>query len=89
MGLLHQCVPAGQLDDVVNATLALLGKAGPLAQAQAKQLALRMAGADESAAERIDRENAALIARLRVSDEGQEGLGAFLAKRAARWCANG
>lgn len=89
MGLLHQCVPAGQLDDAVDATLALLGKAGPLAQAQAKQLALRMAGADESAAERIDRENAALIARLRVSDEGQEGLGAFLAKRAARWCANG
>jgi methylglutaconyl-CoA hydratase len=72
----------------VDATLALLGKAGPLAQAQAKQLALRMAGADESAAERIDQDNAALIARLRVSEEGQEGLGAFLAKRAANWCAH-
>lgn len=86
MGLLHQCVPADQLDDAVDAALALLGKAGPVAQAEAKQLALRMAGADESVAERIDRDNAALIARLRVSDEGQEGLGAFLAKRAARWC---
>jgi methylglutaconyl-CoA hydratase len=86
IGLLHRCVPAEQLDEAVDATLALLAKAGPVAQAQAKQLALRMAGATEEDAERIDRDNAALIARLRVSDEGQEGLGAFLGKRAPRWC---
>ncbi|RAO77469.1 enoyl-CoA hydratase-related protein [Dyella jiangningensis] len=86
IGLLHRCVPAEQLDETVDATLALLAKAGPIAQAEAKQLALRMAGATEEAAERIDRDNAALIARLRVSDEGQEGLGAFLGKRAPRWC---
>ena len=86
IGLLHRCVPAEQLDEVVDGTLALLAKAGPVAQAEAKQLALRMAGATEADAERIDRDNAALIARLRVSDEGQEGLGAFLGKRAPRWC---
>ncbi|WP_109125513.1 enoyl-CoA hydratase/isomerase family protein [Dyella sp. C11] len=89
IGLLHQCVPAEQLDGAVDAALALLSKAGPVAQAEAKQLALRMAGADEARAESIDRENAALIARLRVSEEGQEGLGAFLSKRAAAWCAPG
>jgi len=89
MGLLHQCVSAERLDDAVDATLALLAKAGPIAQAEAKQLALRMAGADEMNAAAIDRDNAALIARLRVSDEGQEGLGAFLSKRAAAWCAQG
>ena len=33
----------------------------------------------------VDAENAALIARLRVSDEGQLGLTAFLDKRAADW----
>lgn len=87
IGLLHQCVPADQLDAAVETTLALLAKAGPVAQAEAKQLALRMAGADAAQAEAIDRENAALIARLRVSSEGQEGLSAFLAKRAAAWCA--
>jgi methylglutaconyl-CoA hydratase len=87
IGLLHQCVAADQLDDAVDAALALLAKAGPVAQAEAKQLALRMAGADAAQAEAIDRDNAALIARLRVSSEGQEGLGAFLAKRAAPWCA--
>ncbi len=30
-------------------------------------------------------ENAALIARLRVGAEGQEGLNAFLNKRAPQW----
>ncbi|MFN9737150.1 MAG: enoyl-CoA hydratase/isomerase family protein, partial [Pseudomonadota bacterium] len=33
----------------------------------------------------IDAANADLIARLRGSPEGQEGLAAFLAKRAPRW----
>lgn len=88
IGLLHQCVAVDQLDSAVEATLALLAKAGPVAQAEAKQLALRMAGADEANAAAIDRDNAALIARLRVSAEGQEGLGAFLSKRAAAWCAS-
>lgn len=87
IGLLHQCVPADQLDATVHATATQLAKAGPVAQAEAKQLALRMAGADEAHAAALDRENAALIARLRVSAEGQEGLGAFLAKRAPAWCA--
>ena len=86
IGLLHQCVPIGNLDEAVNATLASLSKAGPLAQAEAKQLALRVAGASELEAERLDQENAALIARLRVSPEGQEGLGAFLGKRQPGWC---
>lgn len=89
IGLLHQCVPAAQLDDAVNATLNLLSKAGPLAQAEAKQLALRMSGADEAQAEHLDQDNAALIARLRVSAEGQEGLAAFLGKRPAQWCTPG
>lgn len=85
IGLLHRTVAAEALDEAVQATLALLAKAGPVAQREAKQLALRMAGHDEAAAARIDYDNAALIARLRVSTEGQEGLGAFLDKRAPAW----
>lgn len=85
VGLLHEAVPREQLDDTVQRVLGFLGKAGPVAQAEAKTLALGMAGLDEAGAERIDEENAALIARLRVSAEGQEGLGAFLGKRAAAW----
>ncbi|HEV2539808.1 MAG TPA: enoyl-CoA hydratase-related protein [Frateuria sp.] len=87
IGLLHRVVPAEALDEAVDFTLALLAKAGPQAQREAKRLALRMAGIDEERAGRLDAENAELIARLRVSDEGQEGLGAFLDKRAPGWAA--
>jgi len=85
MGLLHQSVAADALDDAVDGVLKLFAKTGPRAQAEAKQLALRMAGTTIASAEQIDRDNATLIARLRVSEEGQEGLSAFLDKRAATW----
>ena len=85
IGLLHRVVPSEALDEAVEFTLKLFAKAGPQAQREAKQLALRMGGIDERDAGRIDAENAELIARLRVSDEGQEGLGAFLGKRAPAW----
>ncbi|MHB1272553.1 MAG: enoyl-CoA hydratase/isomerase family protein [Rhodanobacter sp.] len=85
IGLLHQVVAADALDESVQHTLALLARAGPIAQTEAKRLALRMAGIDETQAERLDRDNAELIARLRVSPEGQDGLGAFLDKRAPGW----
>ncbi|WP_411834659.1 enoyl-CoA hydratase-related protein [Pseudoxanthomonas mexicana] len=83
IGLLHQVVPAAQLDEAVERQIALLLKAGPKAAAGAKSLVHRVAaGGDRDA---LDRENAALIAQLRVSPEGQEGLGAFLDKRAPNW----
>ncbi len=85
IGLLHQCVPAGQLDEAVDRQLHFLAKGGPIAQHEAKQLALRTAGMTSGSAERIDAENAALIARLRVSPEGQQGLSAFLEKRPPSW----
>ncbi|RDS85615.1 enoyl-CoA hydratase-related protein [Dyella psychrodurans] len=88
IGLLHQSVPAEYLDDTVHNVLKLLAKAGPVAQHEAKQLAFGMHGLTEEAAERMDRDNAALIARLRISEEGQEGLGAFLDKRAPAWSAH-
>ena len=88
IGLLHQAVPAEYLDDTVHEMFKLLAKAGPAAQHEAKQLAFGMHGLTEETATRIDQDNAALIARLRVSKEGQEGLSAFLDKRAADWCAN-
>ena len=86
IGLLHQRVGGGELDEAVDRALHWLAKGGPVAQAEAKRLALRMAGETREAAEARDHDNAALIARPRVSPEGQEGLGAFLGKRAAAWC---
>ena len=85
IGLLHQCVPADQLNEAIDRQLHYLAKGGPVAQHEAKQLALRTAGTTVESAERIDVENAALIARLRVSPEGQQGLSAFLEKRPPPW----
>jgi methylglutaconyl-CoA hydratase len=87
IGLLHAVVTGTELDEAIERQLYLLAKAGPLAQREAKQLALRIGGADPAEAERIDNANAELIARLRVSPEGQHGLGAFLDKRAPAWVA--
>ena len=85
IGLLHETVAADQLDEAVQRALHFLAKGGPIAQAEAKRLALRVGGMTPESAEHIDRDNAALIARLRVSDEGQRGLSAFLDKRAPDW----
>lgn len=85
VGLLHQCVPAGELDSTIERALHFLAKGGPIAQRESKRLALAMSGATRESAETIDGLNAAMIARLRMSPEGQEGIGAFLAKRAPAW----
>jgi methylglutaconyl-CoA hydratase len=83
IGLLHEVVDAAALDTAVQRQIDLLLKAGPIAAASAKALVRDVvAGTDATA---IDRANAALIARLRVSAEGQEGIGAFLEKRKPAW----
>ena len=89
IGLLHQCVPAAQLDEAVDRAVHFVLKGGPLAQREAKQLALRTAGMTIESAERIDAANAELIARLRMSAEGRQGLAAFLDKRAPDWAMKG
>jgi len=85
IGLLHQCVPASEIDAAIDRALHALSKGGPLAQHEAKRLALRLDGMTPDGADALDREHAALIATLRISPEGQEGLGAFLDKRPPRW----
>src|SRR5574337_179540 len=54
IGLLHQCVAPDQLDEAVDRQLHFLAKGGPIAQHEAKQLALRTAGMTLESAERID-----------------------------------
>jgi methylglutaconyl-CoA hydratase len=87
LGLLHQVVAAEQLDPTVQRQVELLLKAGPLAAAGAKSLIARVVATPESQAQ--DQANAALIAAMRVSPEGQEGLSAFLDKRSPSWANHG
>ncbi|MGN6154031.1 MAG: enoyl-CoA hydratase-related protein [Lysobacteraceae bacterium] len=83
VGLLHAVVPADALDDAVNRQLDLLLRAGPQAASEAKALVRRVAASHDR--DRLGSDNADLIARLRVSREGQEGIGAFLEKRKPAW----
>ncbi|HEY0392997.1 MAG TPA: enoyl-CoA hydratase-related protein, partial [Candidatus Elarobacter sp.] len=82
IGLVHEVVAAGALDAAVEAIAAEVDSAGPSAVAAAKALipAVRAATYDESRAI-----TAAAIAKQRTSTEGQEGLRAFLERRAAAW----
>ncbi len=83
MGLLHEAVEPEALDAAIARQVELLLKAGPIASASAKALVRQVASHADR--DRHDADNAALIARLRVSPEGQEGLSAFLDKRRPRW----
>lgn len=80
-GLVHQVVASADLDAAVAATVERCLRAGPRAVAAAKRLpdlALRTL-------EEATTETPALIAALRVSDEGQEGMQAFLERRRPTW----
>lgn len=85
VGLLHHCAAAGELDDRLDRILHFMLKGGPGAQRESKALALAMGGMTPASAQRVDARNATLIARLRVSPEGREGIAAFLDKRKAAW----
>ena len=84
IGLLHEVVEPDALDAAIARQIALLLRAGPVAAAAAKQLVGRVASGAHDATT-TDHDNAALIAALRVSPEGQEGLSAFLDKRPPAW----
>jgi methylglutaconyl-CoA hydratase len=83
IGLVHEIVPdEAALDARIGALTNELRTAGPTAIRQAKSLA-RAVGA--FGVEEARRRTPSIIARHRTSDEGQEGLTAFLDKRAPDW----
>lgn len=85
LGLVHEVVPADQLDAAVEAVVARCLRGGPHAQAAAKVLAEQaLRPLDEAAADTVR-----TIARLRVDEEGQAGMRAFLERRPAPWVDGG
>ncbi len=85
IGLIHQTCPADELEQLLTNEVNKLLAAGPVASIFAKQLIFAMAGNDQEKQKRLDENTAAMIARLRVSPEGQEGIRAFLEKRKPSW----
>jgi methylglutaconyl-CoA hydratase len=82
IGLVHSVVAPEDLDTAVAATIQELLSGGPQALRACKMLARDVGRLDHETAQMI---TADTIARLRVSQEGQEGLQAFLAKRKPAW----
>ncbi|MDX1454279.1 MAG: enoyl-CoA hydratase/isomerase family protein [Gammaproteobacteria bacterium] len=85
IGLVHESVPLDELDSAVEKEIELLLAGGPAAQRAAKELVRQVCHHGDDAEQHLIKTTAELIAQIRVSDEGQEGLGAFLDKRPPNW----
>ncbi|HOP06975.1 MAG TPA: enoyl-CoA hydratase/isomerase family protein [candidate division Zixibacteria bacterium] len=82
VGLVNRVVDDDQLDAEVNNLVKSVLTSGPEAVAMAKRLVSEVPGMTP---EQFKPFTAEMIARLRVSDEGQEGMDAFLNKRKPNW----
>ncbi|MEC5215232.1 methylglutaconyl-CoA hydratase [Actimicrobium sp. GrIS 1.19] len=83
IGFVAQAVPAAALDEAVAALVKALVSASPNAVREAKRLVSDIGGAPITDA--LIAETAERIAVIRASDEGREGVRAFLDKRKPGW----
>jgi methylglutaconyl-CoA hydratase len=81
-GLISRAVPAAELDRAIDDVLADLRKGGPKALGIAKRLVYEVPRMERQAAFKW---TSKVSAECFASDEGQEGMAAFLAKRSAAW----
>jgi methylglutaconyl-CoA hydratase len=84
IGLVHEIVPVEDLDAAIGRRLTEILSAGPKAVGIAKALIREIAGANPRDVIGLTTNT---IASQRVSEEGQEGLLAFLEKRKPHWIA--
>jgi methylglutaconyl-CoA hydratase len=82
VGLVNKVVDDDQLDSEVDALIHAILTSGPQAVAMAKRLVSEV---PPMTPEQFKPFTADMIARLRISDEGQEGMDAFLTKRRPSW----
>lgn len=82
LGLVNSVVSDAELDTAVNERISQLLQAAPGAQSAAKELIRTVAYQPK---ETVREYTANLIARLRASEEGREGMSAFLEKRPPLW----
>jgi len=83
IGLIHILSATEGLDEAVNRQLDLVLRAGPIAVREAKRLIRNVAGNFDL--DSVVESTSDMLARLRVSPEGQEGVSAFLERRKPSW----
>lgn len=83
LNLVHEVVDPEALDGKVAQLISALGDGGPQSQAASKKLIAHIDGAPLSDA--LIADTADRIARIRASDEAQQGIAAFLGKQPAPW----
>lgn len=81
-GLVNEVVRDGKLDEAVETRVQQLLSSGPKALSWCKQLLLNAPTMPES---EVGNYTAEVIAKLRMGDEGQEGIKAFFEKRRPKW----
>ncbi len=81
-GLVNHVVSLEELDQAVQEKVDQLISSGPKALAMCKELLKNVPGMDF---ERAKTYTADMIASMRIGDEGQEGMNAFLEKRKPKW----
>lgn len=82
LGLVHEVVAPEMLESAADALIATLLANGPVALMACKRLLREISPASNDA---LREYTTTLIANLRTSQEGQEGLGAFFEKRPPAW----
>lgn len=82
IGLVYEVVPEAELDDAVDRLVDELLQGSPTGQAAVKRLVEEVRGRSLDQAREV---TSRAIAEQRASDEGKEGLSAFLEKREPRW----
>jgi len=87
IGLVHEAAPDGAANDLLAGIVDALLRCAPGAQKEAKSFVARFAG--RTVDDDVAGDSARILATLRASGEGREGLSAFLEKRAARWVGGG
>lgn len=83
LDLIHESVPAELLSARVDEIISSMLNNGPKAMGISKALVQKVA--NEKLDDNLNHHTRDLIAQVRVSQEGQEGLTAFLEKRPANW----
>jgi methylglutaconyl-CoA hydratase len=85
IGLVNEVVPKNDLDEEIRKLTQLLLTSGPEAIAHCKKLVFNVPGMSLDEAKDY---TAKMIANLRISKEGQEGMSSFLEKRKPKWTAS-